>query len=105
MHNARLGGLVHGRAVGDRSGLGCSGVPRLDGLIQLLAESLQTGFDTFVAGGETRGLAGGFDGRFCIGHDVIGLCSRTETQTGAGESRAILAMRQGAQKKMYAPVR
>jgi len=89
MDDARLGGLVHRGAVGDSSRFGGNGVAQLDGLVQLLVESLQAGFDTLVADGETGRFTGGFDSRFGIGHSVFRLLSRTETQTSASESRAI----------------
>ena len=68
VNDTRLGSAIHCRSVGDRRSLRIFCFAGLDRSIELLVERLQTGFDRFIASGQTRRLACGFDSRFSIGH-------------------------------------
>ena len=89
MHDTRLHGLVHCRGVGRGRCLGRGGVVGLERNLQLLVQRLDVGFDTLVADGKAHGFTRGFDGRFRVGHGGLEIQSRTETQTGPGESRVL----------------
>lgn len=91
VHDARLGGLVHGGDIGLGCSLGCFLVGAGDGCGEFLAESLDAGLGRLVTRGEASGLTGGFDGGLGISHGsgCVGLSKGLEPQSGPPESRAI----------------
>ncbi len=89
MDDARLDGFVHRGGIGGAGGLGGGSVLGDHGGIELLAEGLDGGLNATVTGREARGLAGGFDSRFGVGHGRWRDLSRPKTQTPAGESRVL----------------
>ena len=89
VHDARLHSLVHRSSVSGSGRLGRSGVVRRQRNLQLLVQRLDLGFDAFVASGKAHAFTRGFDGRFRVGHGGLEIQSRTETQTGPGESRVL----------------
>jgi hypothetical protein len=63
-----LHGAIHRGSVGDANGLGGDSVTSGDSLLEFFVQRLETGFDAAVAHSEAQGFAGGFDGRFGVGH-------------------------------------